>query len=84
MPHSVYVVACADATLYTGSAHNVFARIHEHNTTKAGAKYTRARRPVKLVYSKILPNRKAALKREAKIKQLTRKQKLQLIRNTPD
>jgi putative endonuclease len=55
-------------------------RIKEHNTSKLGAKYTRARRPVKLVYSKKCRNRSSASKQEAIIKNLSRKEKLELIK----
>ncbi len=79
MSHTVYIVECSDKTLYTGTAAHVTERVHEHNKTGAGAKYTRARRPVTLVYTEVLPNLSAARKREMKIKQLSRKQKIELI-----
>lgn len=75
----VYILECADKTLYTGITTNLERRIHEHNTTVAGAKYTRARRPVSLVYSKKYRSRSAAAKAEYKIKQMTRAEKNQLI-----
>lgn len=76
----VYMVRCADGTLYTGVATDVARRVAEHNGTgKTGARYTRTRRPVKLVYQEVAANRSAACKREYRIKQLTRPEKLQLI-----
>ena len=76
----IYVVRCADGTLYTGVAIDVTKRVAEHNGTRAnGARYTRARRPVKLVYQEKAANRSAAGKREYRIKQLSRREKLALI-----
>lgn len=81
MPHTVYIVRCADKTLYTGYAKDLEKRIEEHNTGKRGAKYTRSRRPVKLVYSEKCRTLSAALKREVAIKKLTRKQKIELVKS---
>ena len=76
----VYIVRCADGTLYTGVATDVARRVAEHNGTRTnGARYTRARRPVNLVYHEKAANRSAAGKREYGIKQLTRREKLALI-----
>lgn len=76
----VYIVQCADESLYTGIATELERRVEEHNGSEKGAKYTRVRRPVKLVYSEEHPNRSAASKREYEIKKkMTRKQKLALI-----
>jgi putative endonuclease len=76
----VYIVRCADGTLYTGVAVDVARRIAEHNGTRTnGARYTRARRPVKLVYQEKAANRSAACKREYIIKQMGRREKLALI-----
>jgi len=76
----VYLVQCADDTLYTGIAKDLERRVTEHNESEKGAKYTRARRPVQLVYSEEHTDRSAASKREYEIKKkMTRKQKLQLI-----
>jgi len=76
----VYIVRCADGTLYTGVAVDVARRVAEHNGAgKRGARYTRARRPVKLVYQATAANRSAACKREYIIKQLSRREKLRLI-----
>ena len=80
MSFSVYILTCADGTLYTGIAKDVVKRIEEHNTHERGAKYTRARRPVKLVYRKECENRSEAQKEECRIKKLTRLEKLNLIR----
>jgi len=74
------MVRCADDTLYTGIATDLLRRIEEHNSSDKGAKYTRARRPVTLVYSEEFPDRSSASKREYAIKKtMTRKEKLQLI-----
>ncbi|TLU67196.1 GIY-YIG nuclease family protein [Thalassotalea litorea] len=79
-PWFVYILRCADKSLYTGITIDIEKRILEHNQDNAkGAKYTRARRPVELVYRESLPDRSGATKREAAIKKLTRKQKIQLI-----
>ncbi len=74
----VYILKCHDNTYYTGWTTDLLRRLKKHNDG-TGAKYTRSRRPVKLVYYEILNSRSAALKREYDIKQLTRKQKEQLI-----
>ena len=74
----VYIVECSDKTLYTGSTGNIEKRIQEHNSSKAGAKYTRGRRPVKLVYVELCATPSIALKREAEIKKLSRARKLLL------
>ena len=76
----VYVLRCADDTLYTGIAIDVARRLREHNGELAnGAKYTAARRPVTLVYCETCDSRAAAAKREAAIKRLPRNRKLTLI-----
>ncbi len=76
----VYIARCADGTLYTGIARDAGRRIAEHNAGKAaGANYTRARRPVVLVYSESAENRSEASKREYRIKQLSRAEKLALV-----
>lgn len=75
----VYLVACADNTLYTGVTTDLVRRVVEHNTSPKGAKYTRARRPVQLVYSKKYKTRSAAQIAEAKMKKLSRAGKLKLI-----
>ena len=76
----VYIVQCADDTLYTGIATELERRIDEHNHSDKGAKYTRVRRPVKLVYSEEYPDRSTASKREYEIKKkMSRSEKLALI-----
>jgi len=82
MNNYVYILECSDKTLYTGSTNNIEKRIKEHNNGTSGAKYTRARRPVKLVYVETCSTLSNALKREAQIKKLSRAQKLLLIRNS--
>ena len=74
----VYMLRCADGTLYTGTAADAQKRLKVHNSGK-GAKYTRSRLPVELVYTEELPDKSAALKREAAIKRLNRKEKLCLM-----
>jgi putative endonuclease len=74
------MVECADATLYTGIATELARRIEEHNSSEKGAKYTRVRRPVTLVYSEEHPDRSSASKREYEIKKkMNRGEKLALI-----
>lgn len=74
----VYIVECCDGSYYTGWTTDVEARVKTHNSGE-GAKYTRSRLPVRLVYFEQLENRSAAMKREAAIKKLTRVQKERLI-----
>jgi putative endonuclease len=74
----VYIIQCADGTLYTGWTTNLEDRIAAHNTG-SGARYTSGRGPVRLVYSEPCADRSQALKREWEIKQLSRKQKQRLI-----
>ena len=71
----VYVVKCSDGTLYTGYTNNVNKRIDTHNKGK-GAKYTKTRLPVELVYEEIYPTKSMAMKEEYRIKQLDRKKKI--------
>lgn len=82
MSYFVYILRCGDDTLYTGSTDNIERRLAAHQSGK-GAKYTRSRGPLTLVYQEELPDKSAALKREAAIKKLTRPQKLQLIQENP-
>lgn len=77
----VYMIVCADNTLYTGVTTDLERRVLEHNTSLKGAKYTRSRRPVQLVYFKKFKTRSAAQIAEAKMKKLTRAAKLELIKN---
>ena len=74
----VYMLWCGDGSLYTGCTGNVSRRLAAHQSGK-GAKYTRSRPPVTLAYMEELPDRSAALRREAAIKRLSRQQKLELI-----
>jgi len=79
----VYIVRCADNTLYTGIATDLERRIEEHNHSDKGAKYTRTRRPVTLVYSETFSDRSSASKREYMIKKnFSRSEKLALIKTT--
>ena len=78
MNWSVYILRCADGTLYTGIAPDVEKRLALHNAGK-GAKYTRGRGPVELVYQEQWEDRASASKREYAIKQLSRTEKLRLI-----
>lgn len=77
--YCLYIVKCSDQTLYTGIAKDANKRLVEHNSSKLGAKYTRGRRPVELVYVKKYKNRSLASKQESKIKKLSRPEKLELI-----
>lgn len=81
--HYVYILRCADDTLYTGWATDVEKRVATHNSGK-GAKYTRARLPVELVYTEVFEDKVEAQKREYEIKQLTRAEKDALIENDTD
>ena len=78
MGHFVYVVRCADGSLYTGYAKDVKARVATHNSGR-GAKYTSGRRPVTLVYSQWFKTVGAALRREYAMKQLSRDEKEALV-----
>ena len=78
---TVYVLRCADGTLYTGIAMDAARRLLEHNTNnRLGARYTRSRRPVVLVYREAAATRAAASRREHAIKALTRAEKEVLIK----
>lgn len=74
----VYIVRCQDGTLYTGMTNDVAKRVARHNAGK-GARYTRSRRPVTLVYSCCYFRKSVAMRQEARIKRLTRKEKEALI-----
>jgi putative endonuclease len=82
--YHLYILKCKDGTLYTGIADDLDRRVKEHNLSKRGAKYTRSRRPVKLVYSRRFRNRSNAQKEEARIKSLSRKEKLFMIEGRED
>ena len=81
MRHYVYILECADGSLYSGYTTDVLRRVDEHNGegVKVGAKYTRSRRPVKLVYKKYFMSRSKATSFEAQLKKLSRLEKLKLI-----
>ena len=77
----VYMLECADGTLYTGITTDLARRVEEHNSSDKGAKYTRVRRPVKLVYSETHEDRSGASRREYQIKHtMSRAQKLSLLK----
>lgn len=73
-----YIVECSDGTLYTGWTNNLEKRLEAHNAGK-GAKYTKPRRPVKIVYKELFETKEEAMSREFAIKQLSRIEKLKLI-----
>jgi len=75
----LYILECSDKTFYTGICVNLEKRIAEHNFSNLGAKYTFSRRPVKLVFSKEFKDCSSALKEEARIKKLTRAEKLSFL-----
>ena len=79
MAYYVYILTCADNTLYVGSTNNLEKRVVQHNTAKAGAHYTKIRRPVMLAYSETVQTLSEALRREAEIKRWRREEKLALI-----
>ena len=81
MNWKVYILNCADNTLYTGITTDVKRRVNEHNNNNKGACYTRARRPVTLVYEECYESRADASRREYHIKQLNRIEKLKLIQS---
>ena len=74
-----YMVKCADGTLYTGWTNCLEKRLKAHNSGRNGAKYTKTKRPVSLVYYEGFFTKEEAMKREQQIKQLTRERKLELI-----
>lgn len=76
MAYYVYILECADGTLYTGSTPDLEKRLEAHNgALRGGARYTRGRRPVVLKYSETCADKSAALKREHEVKSLSRSQK---------
>lgn len=75
-----YILECQDGSLYTGWTNNLEKRLKDHNDGK-GAKYTKSRRPVKLVYQEVHETKEKAMSREYAIKHMTRKEKRQLIDN---
>ncbi|WP_293821698.1 GIY-YIG nuclease family protein [Phascolarctobacterium succinatutens] len=76
----VYMLRCKDGSLYTGWTNDLEHRLAMHNSGR-GAKYTRGRGPLELVYSEELPDKEAALRRECAIKKLRREQKLALLQS---
>ncbi len=74
----VYILKCSDKTFYTGITNNLERRIKEHNSSRLGAKYTRGRRPARLVYSLKKKNKSAAAREECRIKKLSRMGKINL------
>lgn len=82
--HFIYILKCADGTLYTGYTTDVKKRVAEHNgdtvsDRSSGARYTRSRRPVKLMYTESYATRSEAMQREYAIKQLNRTEKMKLL-----
>ena len=81
MSHFVYILRCADDSLYVGSTNDLTKRLHQHNHLKSGAHYTKIRRPVALAYSEPAATFHDARAREAELKRLSREKKLELIEN---
>jgi len=79
----VYMVRCSDGTLYTGIAKDLEKRIAAHNSGKDGARYTRSRRPVALVYAEEVESRSAAARLEYRIKRLPLAKKQLLVQSSP-
>jgi len=80
MAFFVYILKCKDRTLYVGFTNDLEKRLYAHNHLKSGAKYTKGRRPVKLIYSEKYKTLREAKQREYAVKCLTRKEKLELVR----
>ncbi|HIJ42247.1 MAG TPA: GIY-YIG nuclease family protein [Deltaproteobacteria bacterium] len=78
----VYMLICRDETIYTGVTTDPKKRLAEHNSGVNGAKYTRSRRPVSMVYLEEVPSRSDAASREYRLKRLSRQQKLRLIQSS--
>jgi len=78
----LYIVRCADNSLYTGITTDLERRTIEHNSSKLGSKYTRARRPVELVYQELFEDRSTVSRRESEIKKMTPAQKRRLIKKS--
>ena len=78
--HFNYILRCSDDSLYTGYTTDLAKRLQTHNAGK-GAKYTKARLPVEMVYHEEYATKEEAMRREAMIKKLTRRQKIELIKN---
>ncbi len=81
MPYFFYILRCADDSLYCGMTTNLEKRLKEHNSnTSRGAKYIRAKKPVRLVYSETFPDIKTAMLREFQVKKLTKAKKEALVK----
>lgn len=78
--HQVYILKCADGSLYTGCTNDLDKRLHQHNNLRSGAHYTKIRRPVTLVHTETFKTLAEARAREAAIKKLTKTQKLAIIK----
>lgn len=76
----LYILKCADGTFYTGITVDLRRRVKEHNSCSIGAKYTRGRRPVKMVFFKKFRNRSLASKEEFRVKALSKKEKFEMIK----
>lgn len=83
-PFSVYIVRCANGTLYTGIATDVAKRLAEHESSPRGAKFLRGKGPLQVVYSQVVGERATALRIEYRIKQLSRAQKTDLVEGRVD
>ena len=79
MTYYLYILRCSDDSLYTGITTDLIRRVTEHNTSPRGSRYTRARRPVELVYSREYEDRSSASKAESELKKLSHQEKLTLI-----
>ncbi|MBN2816864.1 MAG: GIY-YIG nuclease family protein [Campylobacterales bacterium] len=84
MSYYVYILKCSDETFYTGITTDILRRLYEHNESSKGAKYTKLRRPVELVYSEVCEDRSSASKREYVIKRFSRVKKIELIESTKE
>ncbi|MEP7103592.1 MAG: GIY-YIG nuclease family protein [Candidatus Dojkabacteria bacterium] len=80
-PFTVYILQCSDGTFYTGVAKDLEKRLEVHKSGK-GSKYVRARLPFKLIYSKVYANKVGAMQEEYRIKQLSKLEKLELIKRS--
>lgn len=78
--HYFYIVRCSDGSLYCGQTNNLERRIKEHNESLKGAKYTRSKKPVKLVYSEEYPDIQSAMKREYEVKKWPKAKKEDLVK----
>jgi len=77
----VYILECADGTFYIGCTNDIQKRVHQHNNLKSGARYTKQRRPVKLVYTETCETFREARQREYQLKCLRREEKLTMVQN---